>query len=148
MITKVMLHLTFYSFTKKHSHCLSLNRSHDWYFSEWEMHPIRLYLSVIALTIHDTHPSVLSPIAVVLYLSLKYLPLFACVNAPVLEMGHILGLLYSCIMWALKCLNYHTHTRVYQFTVLSLLPSWGVNEIILVQLSSQWVGNETWKLRL
>ena len=32
MITKVMLHLTFYSFTKKHSHCLS---SHDWYFSAW-----------------------------------------------------------------------------------------------------------------
>lgn len=42
--------------------------------------------------------SVLSPVVVLLYMAAKYFPLFACMDAPIPLVGHILGLIYSCFL--------------------------------------------------
>lgn len=41
----------------------------------------------------------ISPLLLVFYLSIKYFPIFACVDAPISIIGHLLGTLYSTFLW-------------------------------------------------
>ncbi|XP_064406724.1 stimulated by retinoic acid gene 6 protein-like isoform X2 [Halichondria panicea] len=101
---------------------------------------VNFYLGIVYRTL-------ITPLLVVLILSLQYFPLFACVNAPIPLLGHIIGLIYS-ILWC----GYIVMTLVVSFSasicqdtpalivtvllhVASIIPTLGVAIIVVIWYS-------------
>lgn len=67
-----------------------------------------------SLLSHLPLPPVVNPALIILVYLFLYFPLFACVDTPFPLIGHIIGLLYTCILWVVASSASHPHSVWYK----------------------------------